>query len=202
MSRAIQLRAPRRGAYDRSLSRAQRDAQHRERLLRASAEVLARGTLTVARIVEHAGVGRSTFYEFFDSPQHMLEQLEQGVLRALEAALEQAFTEARTPLERIRAITRAWLSELEAHPVEAGVALRGRPGSELLSPAGKLLHQVLERSFRAARLDGVGGFGATDDVSSLAAAAAVELLSRRHVGDKPLRDPQRTLTDIMTRLLR
>ena len=202
MSRAIQLRAPGRGAYDRSLSRAERDAQHRERLLRAAAEVLARGSLTIARIVEHAGVGRSTFYEFFDSPEHVLDQLEQRVLRALEAALEQAFAETRTPLERIRALTRAWLSELEARPVEAGVALRGHPGSELLSPAGRLLHRVLERSARAARLDGVGWFGAADDVSSLAAAAAVEVLSRRHVGGKPLRDPQRTLADIMTKLMR
>jgi AcrR family transcriptional regulator len=202
MNRAIQLRAPGRGSYDRALSRAERDAEHRERLLRASVEVLRRGTLTVARIVEQAGVGRSTFYEFFDSPTHMLEQLEQRVLRALETALDQALTQARTPLERIRAITRAWLFELEAHPIEAAVALRGRPGSELLSPAGKLLHRVLERSSRAARLDGVGGFGATDELSSLAAAAAIELLSRRHLGDEPLRDPQRTLSDIMTRLLR
>src|SRR5437870_9824520 len=165
MNRAIQLRAPGRGTYDRSLSRAERDAQHRERLLRASAEVLTRGTLTVARIVEQAGVGRSTFYEFFDSPAHVLEQLEQRVLRALEAAFEQALTQARTPLERIRAITRAWLFELEAHRVEATVALRWRPGRELLSPAGKLLHQVLERSSRAARRDGLAGFGATDELS-------------------------------------
>jgi AcrR family transcriptional regulator len=171
-------------------------------LLHAAAEVLARGTLTVARIIEQAGVGRSTFYEFFDSPAHLLEQLEQRLLRALEAALEQALTQARTPLERIRAIIRAWLFELEAHPIEAAIALRGRPGSQLLSPAGRLLHQVLERASRAARLDGVGGFGATDELSTLAAAAAIELLSRRHVGGEPLRDAQRTLTDIMTRLLR
>jgi AcrR family transcriptional regulator len=202
MSRGIQLRAPSRGTYDRALSRAERDAQHRERLLRASAEVLMHGTLTVARIVEQAGVGRSTFYEFFDSPAHLLEQLQQRALRALEAALEQALTQARTPVERIRAITRAWLFELEAHPIEAAVALRGPAGSELLSPAGKLLHQVLERSSRAARLDGVGGFGATGELSSLAAAAAIEVLSRRHVGAEPVRDAQRTLSDIMTRLLR
>ena len=202
MSRAVQLPAPPRGAYDRSLSRAERDAEHRERLLLATAEVLGEGPATVTRIVERAGVGRSTFYEFFDSPEHVLEHLEQRVLRAVETALAAALVQARTPLERIRAIARGWLLELEARPVEARVALRARIGSELLSPAGKLLHQVLERLTQAARLDGVGWFGAADDVSLLAAAAAVEVLSRRHVGGKPLRDAQRTLAELMTKLLR
>src|SRR3954468_7659852 len=101
MARPIPFPAPGRGAYDRSLSRSERDAQHRERLLLATAEVLAQGPATVARIVERAGVGRSTFYEFFDSPEHVLQHLEQRALRAIEPALEQALTQARTPLERI-----------------------------------------------------------------------------------------------------
>jgi AcrR family transcriptional regulator len=84
MARAIQLPAPGRGAYDRSLSRSDRDAQHRERLLLAAAEVLADGPVTVARIVERARVGRSTFYEFFDSPEHALDHLQQRALRSLE----------------------------------------------------------------------------------------------------------------------
>src|SRR5258706_602730 len=174
MSRTVRLPAPRRGAYDRSLTRAERDAEHRERLLLATAEVLGQGSATVARIVERAGVGRSTFYEFFDSPEHVLEHLEQRALRGIETALASALTEAHTPLERLRAITRGWLLELEARPSEALVALRGRATNELLSPAGKLLLRVLERLTQAARLDGVGWFGAADDVSLLATAAAVE----------------------------
>jgi AcrR family transcriptional regulator len=202
MRRSVHLPAPRRGGYDRSLTRAERDAEHRERLLLATAEVLGQGSATVARIVERAGVGRSTFYEFFDSPEHVLEHLEQRVLRGIEAALTSALAEAHTPLERVRAITRSWLLELEARPIEALVALRGRAANELLSPAGRLLHRVLERLTQAARLDGVGWFGAADDVSLLAAAAAVEALSRRHLGGKPLRDAQRTLAELMTKLLR
>ena len=88
MRRIVKLPGPGRGGYDRSLSRAERDAQHRERLLLAAAEVLAQGPLTVARIVERAGVGRSTFYEFFDGPEHVLDCLQQRVLRAIETALE------------------------------------------------------------------------------------------------------------------
>jgi len=202
MSHDTELRAPRRGAYDRSLSRAERDGQQRERLLRAAAETLAHETLTVARVIQRAGVGRSTFYEFFDNPEHLLQQLEDRVLRALAAALEQAFVEARTPLERIRSLTNAWLYGLESHPIEAGVALRARSGDDLLSAAGKLLQAVLERASRRARLDGLGWFGADDNVSSLAAAAAVEVLSRRHISGKPLRDPRQTLADTMMKLLR
>lgn len=202
MSRPVQLPAPGRGAYDRSLSRAERDAQHRERLLLAAAEVLVQGPATVARIVERAGVGRSTFYEFFDGPEHVLNHLEQRVLRAIETALDSAFNEARTPLERLRAIARGWLIELESRPVEARVALTRRLGGELLSPAGKLLHQVLERCVQAARLDGMPGFNSADDVSQLAAAAAVEAVSRRHLAGRTLRDPQRTVADLIAKLLR
>jgi AcrR family transcriptional regulator len=202
MARSIQLRAPGRGAYDRSLSRAERDAQHRERLLLAAAEVLAQGPVTVARIVERAGVGRSTFYEFFDSPEHVLEHLEQRSLRGLESALQTAFNEARTPLERVRAITRTWMLELEARPAEARVALTRRIGDDLLAPASKLLHQVLQRCVQAARHDGLGWLNAADDVSLLAAAAAVEALSRRHLAGQPLGDASRTLSDLITKLLR
>ena len=201
MARVIQLPAPGRGAYDRSLSRAERDAQHRERLLLAASEVFSSGEVTVARIVERAGVGRSTFYEFFDSPDHLLEHLEQRSLRALELALDAAYDEARTPLERLRALTRSWLAELDARPMEARVALTRRSGEELLSHAGKLLHQSLERVVRTARADGLGWFNA-DDVSLLAATAAVEVLSRRQLAGRPIRDAQRVLVELITKLLR
>jgi AcrR family transcriptional regulator len=202
MTRAIQLPAPRRGAYDRSLSRSERDAAHRERLLLAAAEVLTEGPATVARIVERARVGRSTFYEFFDSPEHALDYLEQRALRSLENALENAISEARTPLERVRAIARSWLAELDARPVEARVALTRRISDQLLSPAGSLLHRALERCVQAARRDGVAWMTAANDVSLLAAAAAVEALSRRHLAGQPLGDGPRTLSELITKLLR
>ena len=201
MPRSIQLPAPGRGAYDRSLSRSERDAQHRERLLLAATEVLADGPATVARIVERARVGRSTFYEFFDSPDHVLDHLEQRALRSLESALETAITEARTPLERVRAIARSWLAELEARPVEARIALTRRIREQLLSPAGSVLHQALERCVQAARQDGVAWTTTADDIGLLA-AAAVEALSRRHLAAHPLRDGARTLSELIIKLLR
>lgn len=202
MTRLIQLPAPGRGAYDRALSRSERDAQHRERLLLAAAAVLTEGPATVARIVERAGVGRSTFYEFFDNPDHVLDHLEQRASRALEAALASAFSEARTPLERVRGLTRAWLDELQARPEEARVVLTRRIGSELLSPAAKLLHEALERCVQAARRDAMVGFNSADDSSLLAAAAASEAIARRHLTSRPVREVQRTLAELVSKLLR
>lgn len=200
MARPVVFPAPGRGSYDRSLTRAERDAEHRERLLRATAEVLSDGPLTVARIVQRAGVGRSTFYEFFDSPEHLLEQLEQRLLRQLEAALAAGIAEARTPLERLRAIARAWLTTLEERGVESRVVM-GRPGRALLSPPGELLYQTLQRVVEVARRE-VGWFKTTDDVSVLAAAAAGEAISRRHLTVAPLREAPRLLAEVMIKLLR
>lgn len=202
MDRSQLIPAPGRGAYDRSLSRTERQAEHRERLLFATAEVLKEGQLTIAKIVERAGVSRSTFYEFFDSPEHILAQLEQRAVKALEAALDEALARARTPLERVRAVTRAWLDVIEAQRSEAVVALSRRVGSELLSPAAQTLLTTLGRIAQAARADGAGWLGAGDDVGLLAAAAAVEALSRRHLLSTPLRDAQRTLSDTISKLLR
>lgn len=200
MVRPIKIPAPGRGAYDRSLTRAERDAEHRERLLRATADVLSEGPLTVARIVQRAGVGRSTFYEFFDSPEHLLEQLEQRLLRSLESTLESALAEARTPLERVRTLTRAWISMIEERALEARVALGRRPGSGLLSPAGELFHESLQRCVQAARSE-TAWFRASDELSVLAAAAAIETLSRHHLVQQ-VREAPRVFADLIIKLLR
>jgi AcrR family transcriptional regulator len=201
MARDIQLPAPGRGAYDRSLTRAQRDAEHRERLLRATAELFGTGPLTMARIVERAGVGRSTFYEFFDGPEHLVTQLEQRALRNLSAALQAALVEARTPLERVRAISRRFLGVLEAQPLDARVALGRRSEVAPFSAAGELLHASLVRCVEGARADGAW-FNATDDLSVLAAAAAGEAISRHHLDTTPIVDAPRVLAELLIKLLR
>src|SRR5690349_22733254 len=201
MAREIQLPAPGRGAYDRSLTRAERDAEHRERLLIATAELFGTGPLTVARIVERAGVGRSTFYEFFDGPEHLLTQLEQRALRNLSAALQAALVEARTPLERVRAISRRFLGVLEAQPLDARVALGRRSETARLSAAGELLHGALMRCVEGARADGAW-FNTTDDVSVLAATAAAEAIARHHLSEAPIVDAPRVLAELVIKLLR
>lgn len=201
MTRQVQLPAPGRGAYDRSQSRAERQAEHRERLLLAAGEVLRDGKLTVAKIVERAGVSRSTFYEFFDSPEHLLLQLEQRALGELQPALESALSRARTPLERVRSVTRAWLEVIETRATEARVALTPSDGADSLSSAGRLLLLTLTRLAQLSRSEGAG-WSASDDAYVLAAAAAVETLSRRHLGATPKDDAHQIMTDIIWRLLR
>lgn len=202
MPRLVELPAPGRGAYDRSLSRVERDTQHRERLVRATAEILLEGNLTVARIIERAGVGRSTFYEFFDSPEHVIAHVEQRALSALQQALGVAFATSPTPLERLRAIVRAWITALEAHPIEGLVVLARRNERELLSRAGRALHSALVDTAHAARDEGVSTLGSLDELSLLAATATAEAVARRHLQTPPLRDAARTLSDLLTRLLR
>jgi AcrR family transcriptional regulator len=194
--------APSRGGYDRSLTRPERDAQHRERLLLATAEVLAEGAPTVSKIVGRAGVGRSTFYEFFSSPEHILEQLEQRTLRRLEGALDAALASSRTPIERLRSVARGWFAEVDARPNEARMVLTRRAPAELLSPAAKSLARVLERCVAEAKSTGTALFRAADEVALLAACAAAESVTRRHLNGPPLGDPARLLAELWLKLLR
>jgi AcrR family transcriptional regulator len=205
MTRTVELPAPGRGAYDRSLSRVERDAQHRERLLLATVQVLREGDVTVARIVQRAGVGRSTFYEFFDGPQHVVAHLEQRALRGFEQALETAFAAAPTPLERLRAILRAWLAQLDARPLDARLALERRAGNDLLAPASSLLLRMLQRIAREARDGDVAWLASTDDMRLLSAAATLEALSRRHLLGQRLQDSiggARALIELIVKILR
>lgn len=167
----------------------------------ATAEVLAEGPATVARIAERAGVGRSTFYEFFDSPEHVLSHLVERVQASLKDALAAALQSARTPLERWRAVARTWLGALEARPLEAKVALTPRLPADLLSPAGVILLAALRDGAELAKQHGMGS-SSTDDASLLAAAAAAEAVSRQHLNGPALPDAARSLSELLIRLLR
>lgn len=173
-------------------------------MFRAAAEISLTGPLTVARIVTHAGVGRSTFYEFFDSPEHLLEQLELRALRALESALTTALTEARTPLERVRAVARRFLDALLREPHDARVVLASVLGQRTLtaslSPAGEVLRRALQQVVDAARAEGFW-FKSTDELSVLAAAAAGEAIGRRQLR-APLREAPAALSELIVKLLR
>ena len=93
--------APGRGQYDRRLPRERRLAEQRERLLAATALVTAHeASPSVSSIVRRAGVGRNTFYEYFDDVRHAVEAAELAVLRRIEQLFREAETQARTPVER------------------------------------------------------------------------------------------------------
>src|SRR5262245_26042024 len=102
--------APGRGLYDRRQPRERRLAGQRERVLAATAMAAIREAApAVASIVRLAGVGRNTFYEYFDDVPHALEASEIAVGRRLEELLRDAESSARTPVERWRVLAHAWL---------------------------------------------------------------------------------------------
>src|SRR5262245_29369362 len=109
--------APGRGQYDRALSRSQRQAEQRDRLIQAAAHAFATGPLTIARVVAAAGVGRNTFYEYFDDPEHALALVEVQAVRGLEQRARHELDGARTPVEKLRALARAWFAELDSEPL-------------------------------------------------------------------------------------
>jgi AcrR family transcriptional regulator len=91
----------------------------RQRILRATAEVAAEhgaGEVTVAHIVERAGVSRRTFYELFgDREECFLAALDEAVERAAAVVLP-AYEGAAGWRERIRAGLAALLRFLDDEP--------------------------------------------------------------------------------------
>ena len=83
--------APKRGQYDRALSRRDRQAAQRERVITALAALsAAERELSIANVVELAGIGRNTFYEYFDDIEHALTAIKARVLRELVLRSEAA----------------------------------------------------------------------------------------------------------------
>jgi AcrR family transcriptional regulator len=151
------LPAPGRGQYDRRLPRQQRLAEQRERLITATALAAAREAVpSVATIVECAGVGRNTFYEYFDDVEHALEATQVAVLRRIEQALRDAEATSRTPVERWRSLARAWLAFADAEPAAMLLALRVEArGEGAVSRGAAVLDAALARSLETLRSAGV-----------------------------------------------
>jgi AcrR family transcriptional regulator len=201
MTDSVSVRAPIRGAYDRSLTAAERDRQQRERLLAAGAALLRDGPPTVAAIVLRAGVGRNTFYRLFDSPEQLIAELERSVVHVMREALERALAPVRTPTEQLNVLIRGWMSELERQHARARPLLRARHADDNLTPLGILLLRLLTKVARTGRGVGPEAFHNVDDLTLLAATAAVEAIARRHLS-APVRDVARIAHDTVVKLLR
>lgn len=167
------LPAPGRGQYDRALSRERRQAEQRERLLVATAAAFVANEHSVSGVVRSAGVGRNTFYEYFDDFAHALEGVRTRALGILDAQCTAAFAKARTPIERLRTVTYAWCEVLLERRNDAVVLLcsEQRRPEQALSAAGQLLASAFERVRREAPR------AAEHDSAATAAAAAAEALA-------------------------
>jgi AcrR family transcriptional regulator len=196
--------APKRGRYDRALSRRERQAAQRERVIAAIAAISAtERELNVSNVVELAGIGRNTFYEYFDDLDHALVAIKSRALRELAARVEVALQAARTPLERIRALARVWAENLLENPAQVKLALQAQAQlkeATQLSALGQYLSGVLnaEREAQSA-LPGLG-----EPLRVAVVAALFDAVSRAHLNVRAMtsEELQRVLADWSLRVLR
>ncbi|HYP98818.1 MAG TPA: TetR/AcrR family transcriptional regulator [Polyangiaceae bacterium] len=196
--------APKRGQYDRALSRRERQLAQRERVIAAIALISASDReLSIANVVEAAGIGRNTFYEYFDDLEHALLAIKNRVLSDFATRVAVAMQAARTPLERFRALARVWSEDLLEHPAQMKLALRAQP--ELveptqLSPLGQHLASVL-----TAEVDSRSALpGLREPLRVAVVAALFDAVSRGHLSGPSMtsEELQRVLCDWSVRLLR
>src|SRR6188768_767645 len=193
--------APKRGRYDRALSRQARQAAQRERVIAALGAT--DRELSVAQVVELAGIGRNTFYEYFDDLEHALAAIQSRALRDLSLRVESVLPAARTPLERIRALARAWAENLSENPGQVKLALRAQ--AELieatqLSVLGQYLAGLL-----SAELEGRSALpGLAEPLRVAVVAAVFDAVSRAHLSVRAMtaEELQRVLADWSLRVLR
>ena len=107
-------------------------------------------------IVRRAGVGRNTFYEYFDDVPHAVEAARLAVVRRIGELLRDAEREARTPVERWRSLSRAWLAFAEQEPdaMLCVLAIEAR-APEALSKGAVVYEAALVRSLETLRSAGV-----------------------------------------------
>ncbi len=196
--------APKRGRYDRALSRRERQAAQRERVIAAIAALSATDReLSVANVVELAGIGRNTFYEYFDDLEHALLAIKSRALRDFTPQVEAALQAARTPLERIRALARVWTENLLENPTQVKLALRAQ--AELieatqLSVLGQHISGVLSAELEArSALPGLA-----EPLRVAVVAALFDAVSRAHLNVRAMtsEELQRVLADWSLRVLR
>ena len=171
--------APGRGQYDRRQTREQRLLEQKQRLVAATARAFAlHAAPSVAHVIEIAGVGRGTFYEYFDDVENARVAAVSTMQRRMEHALRAAEARSRTPVERLRALAAEWFAAAEAEPAGALVALRAEPSAQRhLSPIGAAFEAALTRSLGALAVSGVSRV-TVEPLRTLAVAAAAESFAR------------------------
>lgn len=184
LQRTVTEPAPSRGCYDRALTRPQRHAIQRERLLRATARayVVSNERLTISDVVRLAGVGRNTFYEYFDTVEHALAAVQSRVLDQLGSQGELALSQARTPVLKLKATVATWFGCLEHDGADFAVALRTPKERGLpLSSAGMKLATLLGATAFASHQT----YQVADvEVRQLAAVGTLECLARAVLGGR------------------
>jgi AcrR family transcriptional regulator len=154
-------------------------------------------------VIALAGVGRNTFYEHFSDAEDALRAVQREAARALARALDDAFVTARTPVERLRALSLAWLTTVAGEPA-ARALLHAADGPR--SPRAELRHHVerlLASVVAEARAAGRASL-APDRVRIAAVGGAFEQVAREVVDDPaaPRAEVAEVLVDLVLRSFR
>lgn len=119
--------ASRRGRYDRTQSRKEREAEVHRRLLDAAAQTFAEvgyRAANVEAIVARAAISRRTFYEHFDDLDDALGQVHLDLGAQAFGLLELAIGLAEDPLEKVRLGVSAFMTAVAQNGGLARVIFR------------------------------------------------------------------------------
>ncbi len=200
----VPIRAPKRGRYDRRLTRSERHAAQRERVVTAiTALIASERVLNVANVVHVAGIGRNTFYEYFDDIEHALVSIRARALRDFSQRVHAALQNARTSLDGVRALSRAWTEHLLEAPTLAQIALRAQSDAIEPTQLSALAEHVMKvLSSELPIRDGLPG--TNEPLRVRVVAALFDAVGRSHfaVRSQPPEELQRVLSELAVRLLR
>lgn len=182
--------ADRRGRYDRAATPRERARCARRRALLGAAEVLTRGAptqLPLAAVASQARLSRSTLYQLFGDGKRLAHLAERVAAREVTLTLRGAAATAVTPIERLRALSRAWLDLAARDDPWARLAVRLACDARLSRARGALT-AALATALGAARASGLLARDPSPTlVSALAAAwAHVAAAMPEHQREPPI----------------
>ena len=143
------------------------------------------------------------FYEYFDDIDHALVSIKARALRDFSLRVDAALQHAHTPLEGLRALSRAWTEHLTEAPALAQIALRAQ--TEAIEPTQlSALAQYMVKVLHS-QLQARGDLpGLAEPLRVLVVAALFDAVSRSHFSMLALtpEELQRTLFEMSLRILR
>lgn len=176
---------------------AERWAEHRSRLIRAAADAFAAGErLTVDSVRARAGAGRNTVYAHFPDIDQLLRAVQSTAVSAVTKRVSMAIDSARTPMEALRGLARAWLEAVDAEPTLMNALVRDQ------ARVDALLEEQLRKTLGPARRDGVISQPLEETRISLA-AGVLEAGVRRYLRRRSSREELvNLLVDVVLRAFR
>lgn len=181
------------GPEDKQAAAIEKRSNARDKLLRATAVVLARHgwrNATVTRIVQEAGISTGAFYLSFKSRDEAVQEVYQEVQRQMLKAVAAAAAPGRTMLEKERLGIRRFFAFLQDNPVFAPILLE----VEALAP--DLFTQQLgrtERAYARSLKDAADreGLDLPDSAEGIALIVSILMAARAFISWRYFRDAER-----------